>query len=241
MIPLIIAGAAASLAGTIGGSIIQGEYAKSAAEAEAKARREAAEQLRADGKVTDAQYQSMINDINQYYNTRGSLGTRSDVNDYRSAIQNYNPDDYVAEDPGFINFGKTKEDYINPYYAQIIGQTRDELQHTAAGAGLGRGTGAALNIAKGVAEKSDELYNTAMSEYRDERDFAYKQYTDAITNAQNRLNALREGNQYKMGLQGNLAQNYFDTMDARQSDLMAANQDRLNAQVGYASAISGLY
>ena len=80
-----------------------------------------------------------------------------------------------------------------------------------------------------------------MSEYRDDRDFAYKQYTDAITNAQNRLNALREGNQYKMGLQGNLAQNYFDTMDARQSDLMAANQDRLNAQVGYASAISGLY
>lgn len=240
MIPLIIAGAAASLAGTIGGSIIQGEYAKSAAEKEANARREAAAQLRADGQVTDAQYQKMINDINQYYNTRGSLGTRSDVNDYRSAIQNYNPEDYVA-DVGEFNFDKTKEDYLNPYYAQIIGQTRDELQHTAAGAGLGRGTGAALNIAKGVAEKSDELYNTAMSEYRDERDFAYKQYTDAITNAQNRLNALREGNQYKMGLQGNLAQNYFDTMDARQSDLMAANQDRLNAQVGYASAISGLY
>lgn len=240
MIPLIIAGAAASLAGTIGGSIIQGEYAKSAAEAEAKARREAAEQLRAQGKVTDAQYDQMINEINQYYNTRGSLGTRSDVNDYRSAIQNYNPEDYVAEDGGF-NFNKTKEDFVNPYYAQIIGQTRDELQHTAAGAGLGRGTGAALNIAKGVAEKSDELYNTAMSDYRDERDFAYKQYTDAITNAQNRLNALREGNQYKLGLQGNLAQNYFDTMDARQSDLMAAKQDKLNAQVGYASAISGLY
>lgn len=240
MIPLIIAGAAASVAGTIGGSIIQGEYAKSAAKAEREAREKAAAQLRADGQVTDAQYQQMINDINQYYNTRGSLGTRSDVNDYRSAIQNYNPEDYVAEDGGF-NYGKTKEDFINPYYAQIIGQTRDELQHTAAGAGLGRGTGAALNIAKGVAEKSDELYNTAMSEYRDDRDFAYKQYTDAITNAQNRLNALREGNQYKLGLQGNLAQNYFDTMDARQSDLMAAQQDKLNAQVGYATAISGLY
>ena len=240
MVPLIIAGAAAGLAGSIGGSIIQGEYAKSAAEAEAKARREAAEQLRAQGQVTDAQYVQMINDINQYYNTRGSLGTRSDVNDYRSAIQNYNPDEYVAED-GEFSFNKTKEDFVNPYYAQIIGQTRDELQHTAAGAGLGRGTGAALNIAKGVAEKSDELYNTAMSDYRDERDFAYKQYTDAITNAQNRLNALREGNQYKIGLQGNLAQNYFDTMDARQSDLIAAQQDKLNAQVGYATAISGLY
>ncbi len=240
MVPLIIAGAAASLAGTIGGSIIQGEYAKSAAEAEAKARREAAEKLREQGQVTDAEYQRMINDINGYYNTRGSLGTKEDANQYRAAIQNYNPEDYVAEDNGF-NYQKTKEDFINPYYAQIIGQTRDELQHTAAGAGLGRGTGAALDIAKGVAEKSDELYNTAMSEYRDDRDFAYKQYTDAITNAQNRLNALREGNQYKLGLQGNLAQNYYDTMDARQSDIMAANQDRLNAQAGYASAIAGLY
>lgn len=239
MVPLLIA-AGVGAAATIGGSAIQGYYADKASEREANARKEAAAELRKQGQLTDAEYGKMINEINQYYNTRGSLGTRSDVNDYRSAIQNYNPEDYVA-DVGEFNFDKTKEDYLNPYYAQIIGQTRDELQHTAAGAGLGRGTGAALNIAKGVAEKSDELYNTAMSEYRDERDFAYKQYTDAITNAQNRLNALREGNQYKMGLQGNLAQNYFDTMDARQSDLMAAQQDKLNAQVGYASAISGLY
>lgn len=239
MVPLLIA-AGVGAAATIGGSAIQGYYADKASEREANARKEAAAELKKQGQLTDAEYGKMINEINQYYNTRGSLGTRSDVNDYRSAIQNYNPEDYVAEDQGF-NFDKTKEDYINPYYAQIIGQTRDELQHTAAGAGLGRGTGAALNIAKGVAEKSDELYNTAMSEYRDERDFAYKQYTDAITNAQNRLNALREGNQYKMGLQGNLAQNYFDSMDARQSDLMAANQDKLNAQVAYGNALAGLY
>lgn len=239
MIPLIVA-AGVGAAATLGGAAIQGYYADKASEREANARKEAAQQLRAQGQITDAEYGKMINEINQYYNTRGSLGTRSDVNEYRSAIQNYNPEDYVAEDPGF-NFYKTKEDYLNPYYAQIIGQTRDELQHTAAGAGLGRGTGAALNIAKGVAEKSDELYNTAMSDYRDERDFAYKQYTDAITNAQNRLNALREGNQYKMGLQGNLAQNYFDTMDARQSDLMAAQQDKLNAQVAYGNALAGLY
>lgn len=239
MIPLIVA-AGVGAAATLGGAAIQGYYADKASEREANARKEAAAQLKAQGQLTDAEYGKMINEINQYYNTRGSLGTRQDVNDYRSAIQNYNPEDYVAEDPGF-NFDKTKEDYLNPYYAQIIGQTRDELQHTAAGAGLGRGTGAALNIAKGVAEKSDELYNTAMSDYRDERDFAYKQYTDAITNAQNRLNALREGNQYKMGLQGNLAQNYFDTMDARQSDLMAAQQDKLNAQVAYGNALAGLY
>lgn len=239
MVPLLVA-AGIGAAGSIAGAAIQGHYADKASEREAEARQAAAEELKRQGKLTDDEYVRMMNDIKGYYENRGSLGTASDVAAYRDAISSYNPEDYVA-DVGNFNFGKTKEDYLNPYYAQIIGQTRDELQHTAAGAGLGRGTGAALNIAKGVAEKSDELYNTAMTEYRDERDFAYKQYTDAITNAQNRLNSLREGNQYKMGLQGNLAQNYFDTMDARQSDLMAAQQDKLNAQVAYGNALAGLY
>lgn len=192
------------------------------------------------GNITNSEYNNLISQINQYYNTRGSLGTRSDVNQYREAIANYNPEEYVADESEF-NYDKTAEDFVNPYYAQIIGQTRDQLQHTAAGAGMGRGTGAALNIAKGVAEKSDELYNTAQEAYRDDRDFAYKQYTDAISNAQNRLNALREGTQYKLGLQGNLAQNYYDTQDSRMSDIMQAQQDKMNAQVAYGQAIAGIY
>lgn len=115
------------------------------------------------------------------------------------------------------------------------------MQHTAAGAGLGRGTGAALNIAQGVASKSDELYNTALNQYNQDRSFEYQKYADAIRNNQNRLNALNSANQYKIGLQGNLASDYYNTQDARMSDVMQAQQDRLNAQVGYASAISGLY
>jgi hypothetical protein len=240
MIPLIIAGAAAGLAGQLGGAAISGYYADKASEREADARREAAAQLRQQGAVTDAQYNQLIDQINQYYNTRGSLGTRSDVNAYKQAISNYNPEDYAA-DVGEFNYGKTVEDFTNPYYAQIIGQTRDQLQHTAAGAGLGRGTGAALNIAQGVASKSDELYNTAMNQYNQDRSFEYQKYADAIRNNQNRLNALNSANQYKIGLQGNLASNYYDTQDSRMSDIMQAQQDRLNAQTGYASALAGLY
>ncbi len=240
MIPLIIAGAAAGLAGQLGGAAISGYYGDKASEREANARREAAAQLRQQSAVTDAQYNQLIDQINQYYNTRGSLGTRSDVNAYKQAISNYNPEDYAA-DVGEFNYGKTAEDFTNPYYAQIIGQTRDQLQHTAAGAGLGRGTGAALNIAQGVASKSDELYNTAMNQYNQDRSFEYQKYADAIRNNQNRLNALNSANQYKIGLQGNLASNYYDTQDSRMSDIMQAQQDRLNAQTGYASALAGLY
>lgn len=242
MVPLIIAGAAAGVAGQLGGAAISGYYSDKASEREANARKDAANQLRQQGAVTDAQYNQLIDQINQYYNTRGSLGTRQDVNAYKQAIAGYNPEDYVADIGDFGDqYNKTVEDFTNPYYAQIIGQTRDQLQHTAAGAGLGRGTGAALNIAQGVASKSDELYNTALNQYNQDRSFEYQKYQDAIRNNQNRLNALNSANQYKIGLQGNLASNYYDTQDARMSDIMQAQQDRLNAQTGYASAISGLY
>lgn len=239
MAPVIAAaiiGAGASLASS--GISAYSNYKSQ--EAQMKARKEAADQLRAQGQITDAEYNSVINSINQYYNTRGSMGTQNDVNEYKQAIANYNPEDYAAVDPGF-NWSGTKEDYLNPYYGKIIGDTANSIQHTAAGAGLGRGTGAALNIAKGVSEKSDELYRTAMADYQNERDFQYKKYQDAIRNNQNYLTALREGNEYKIGLQGNLAQDYFNTQDSRMSDVLKAQQDRLNAQQTYANAIAGLY
>lgn len=239
MAPVIAAaiiGAGASLASS--GISAYSNYKSQ--EAQMKARKEAADQLRAQGQITDNEYNSVINSINQYYATRGSMGTQNDVNEYKQAIANYNPEDYAAVDPGF-NWSGTKEDYLNPYYGKIIGDTANSIQHTAAGAGLGRGTGAALNIAKGVSEKSDELYRTAMADYQNERDFQYKKYQDAIRNNQNYLSALREGNEYKIGLQGNLAQDYFNTQDSRMSDVLKAQQDKLNAQQTYANAIAGLY
>ena len=239
MAPVIAAaiiGAGASLASS--GISAYSNY--KAQQAELEARKDAAKELKARGQLTDAEYNSVINSINQYYNTRGSIGTQDDVNEYKQAIANYNPEDYAAVDPGF-NWTGTKEDYLNPYYGKIIGDTANSIQHTAAGAGLGRGTGAALNIAKGVSEKSDELYRTAMQDYQNERDFQYKKYQDAIRNNQNYLSALREGNEYKIGLQGNLAQDYFNTQDSRMSDVLKAQQDKLNAQQTYANAIAGLY
>ena len=238
--PLIAAGimAGASLLG----AGIQSYSQSKAAEKEREDRQAAAAQLLQQGQLTQAEYNAIVGQINQYYNSRPSLGSAGDINKYREAIANYNPEDYVADVGDFNDvYSKTKEDFINPYYSRIIGDTANTIQHSAAGAGLGRGTGAALNIAKGTAEKSDELYRTAMQDYTQDRDFAYQQFTDAIKNNQARLNALRSGTEYKMGLQGNLAQDYINTQDARQSDLLKAQQDRLNSKQAYDTAIVGLY
>lgn len=240
MVPLVAAGLIAGAASNLIGSGIQSYTTWKTYEAQREERKKAAKELKEQGQITDNEYKNLINQIDSYYNQRGSLGTQADVNKYKQSIEGFNPEDYAYDFDEF-NYDKTKEDFLNPYYNKIIGDTAENLQHTAAGAGLGRGTGAALNIAKGVAEKEDELYKTALQEYNTDRSQAYKEYADAITNNQNRLNALREATKYKIGLQGDLANDYYNTQDQAMSDKLKAQQDRLAAQQAYASSITSLY
>ena len=60
-------------------------------------------------------------------------------------------------------------------------------------------------------------------------------------NNQNRLNAIREGDQYKIRLEGDLANDYYNTKDQAMADALKVQQDRLNAKQAYSNAIAGLY
>ena len=246
----IIGGALIGAGAQVLGTGIQSWFGNDAAEKELKARKQAAADLKAQGQITDNEYRNIINNIDTYYQNRGSLGTEQDVNAYKKAIANYN-DELAGLEKGMTwgtdqnafdsQYDKTKEDFVNPYYAQIIGDTANQIQHTAAGAGLGRGTGAALNIAQGVANKSDELYRTAMNEYNNDRNFAYKQYTDAINNNYKRLEALKSNRADTLSLQGDLAKDYYNTQDQAMADRLRAEQDRMGARAAYSTAIAGLY
>lgn len=224
----------------------QSEAQKEAADRDYESRMAAIAALREQGKLTEDEYISLANQVQEYYTNRGSLGTKDNVNEYKAAIEGYKPEDYVYDFEKEVgtfgdNYTKTKEDFLNPYYNKIMSDTAGQVQHSAAGAGIGRGTGAALNIAKATTEKSDELYKTALQEYNQDRSQAYKEYADAITRNQERLNALREGNQYKMGLEGDLAKDYYNTQDQSMSDTLKVQQDKLAAKQAYSNAIAGLY
>ena len=236
----VIAGMAAGTIANLYSNHQQTEAQKEADENERQARLQAQAQLRAQGRITQSQYEDTIKDINDYYDSRIGLGTKEDVNKFKSSIDGYNPEDYVY-DFGDFKYDKTKEDFLNPYYNQIISDVAQKAQGSAAGAGMGRSTFAAQNIARAVAQKEDELYKTALNEYNTDRSQAYKEYAEAITRNQERLNALRAGDQYKIGLEGDLAKDYIDVQDQRQSDLMKANQDKLNAQREYDLSIVGMY
>lgn len=236
----VLAAMAAGTAAQLYSSYQQTQAQKEAAEKEYQSRMAGIAALREQGKITEQEYNSLVKQVQDYYAQRGSLGSKEDVVKYKSDIAGYNPEDYVYNF-GDFNYDKTKEDFLNPYYGKIIGDTRDQIQHSAAGAGLGRGTGAALNIAKGVAEKEDELYKTAMQEYNTDRGFEYQKYSDAIKNNQARLDAIREGQQYKIGLEGDLAQDYYNTQDSQMADLLKVQQDKMNAKTAYTTAITGMY
>ena len=191
-------------------------------------------------------YSNIINGINDYYDKkRGSLGTSSDVDAYRQLIAGYSPDDYVYTPEKFegseFDTAGDRSQYINPYYQQIIDDTAAQVQHSAAGAGIGRGSGAAKAIATEVAQKNNELWKEANQEYKDERNFAYNQYSDYIRNMQNALTQRQNAMNTKLTLQGNLANDYYSVMDSAQSDRLKALQDQIATNSTYSTAMASLY
>lgn len=230
----IVAGAVQGL-----GGLALGAYdSYKTREAKEKARKE----LKKLGLESDASYATMLQDLTDYYANRNTLGTAEDAKTYKELIQSYDPNDFVydfdTEHPW--EYKKTVEDFYNPYRDKIIKGTSDALQHTAAGAGLGRGTGAALNIAQGVADKDQELYNTAYSQFSDDRNTSYNQWSDYINKMQNKLNTLQQGYNTQVSMQGNLADDFYKVQDAQMADQLKLAQDREAAKSSYASQIASI-
>ncbi len=238
MIPAIIAGVAAlgSAAATYYGN-------KYAADKAAASRAAAAQKLGEMQGQSNQYYDQMIRDIGNYYDQRGSLGTATDAKNYKDAIGAYDPNKFVLNMEDAKNqfgYNKTADSFMNPYYDQIIGDTAATVQHTAAGAGLGRGSGAAQAIADAVVKKNEELYNDAYNRFTDDRQFEYNKYADYIANKQRQLSELRAATDTKLSMQGNLANDYYSVMDAKQSDLLKAQQDRQGTMSTYAQAMMGV-
>ena len=230
----IVAGAVQGL-----GGLALGAYdSYKTREAKEKARKE----LKKLGLESDASYATTLQELNDYYAGRNSLGTLEDALSYSDSIHGYGPNNFVydfdTEKPW--DYDKTVEDFYNPYRDKIIKGTSDALQHTAAGAGLGRGTGAALNIAKGVADKDQELYNTAYSQFSDDKKTSYNQWSDYVNKMQQKLDALRQGYDTKISMQGDLADDFYKVQDEYMADKLKLAQDREAAKASYSTQIASI-
>lgn len=224
----------------IAAASLLGNQLNAAADAESKA--QGRQWLGQASANADAQYNAIINQIGDYYANRGSLGRATDVQAYRDAINGYDTAGSSYMPTRFEDeYSKTVDDFENPYKEAMLGDVVAQIQHSAAGAGLGRGSGAAQAIAQGVLDKSLELRRQAQDEYNTDRNFAYTKYNDYIQNMNQALAQRQQAMNNKLTLQGNLAQDYFNVMDAGQGDMLKAQQDRIATGTQYSTAMAGLY
>lgn len=168
--------------------------------------------------------------LDEYYRQNESIGTAEDKLKYQELAHGFDPNEFVYDYEDFDN------NYdVNDYYAAnrqaIIDKTSDQLQATAAGAGIGRGTGAANQIATGVANKNEELYRDALQAMNQDRQFAYNLWNSQIQLGQNRLNQLRSAKEAQLSLYGNLAQDYQQWNQEKAQAYMDLEKEKMNNQL----------
>lgn len=173
--------------------------------------------------------------VNQWYKDNPSIGSRQDVLTYSDLVHSYDPNEFVYD---FEDFEKEYD--VNDYYAPnreaLIEKTGDAVQARAAGAGIGRGTGAANQIATAVADKNEELYKDALEAMNQDRQFAYNLWNAKIQHGQNRLNQLKSAKDTQLQLYGGLAEDFQKWNQSKLQQQIDLDQQRLNNQLSLSLA-----
>lgn len=224
-----IGSAAGPVGALIGGGVgaLAGVFSAWEQSENEKERRKILEKAKQQFGIDQAQIEQLMDAY--YSDPENFLSTREDVDAYKKALSEYNPKNFAADVTAFKYTDengreKTVDDFLNPYMDKVIGDTTKRISHSAAGAGVGRGTGAANAIATGVAQKENELYNTALNAYNADRSQAYTEWAGNIDRMQARLNALKSATDSKLNAQGNLANDYAQQRQNEISDKIAAKQ-----------------
>lgn len=171
---------------------------------------------------TASDYDKMLQMLEELHGKQTATATPEMVAEYSALLGGYDPTAYTADVEKFQftdENGKplSREDFLAANREQILQSVSDRLQHTAAGAGLGRGTGAAMSIAEGVAEKDEELQRLANEQYLGERSQAYSEWSNYIDKMQRKLDAARSGTESKVALLGGA----IGQQEQKESDYMA--------------------
>lgn len=155
----------------------------------------------------ESDYDKMVELLEGYREGQDRFVTPEMKNKYREMLSEYDPNAYIYDFDKFQftdEEGKplTREDFVAENKDAMLADIESALSHSAAGAGLGRGSGAAGAIAQGVADKSLELQRLANQEYQQERTNAYNEWSDYIDKMQTKMGLQEAGYRQRMGLIG---------------------------------------
>lgn len=165
--------------------------------------------------------------VNQWYKDNPSMGSQADVNKYTELVSDYDPNEFVYDAEDFDN-NYNVDDYYAPNREALIEKTGDAVQAKAAGAGIGRGTGAANQIATAVADKNESLYKDALAAMNQDRQFAYNLWNAKIQQGQNRLNQLKNAKDTQLSLYGGLAEDFQNWNKSQLQSMIDLDQQKMN-------------
>ena len=174
---------------------------------EPKKEKKRAQRLKDLEEEVSSDYTNMMKLLSGYHDKQDRFVTPEMKQEYQRMLSEYDPNAYIYD---FNKFqftdenGKplSREDFVVENKDAMLADIESALSHSAAGAGLGRGSGAAGAIAKGVADKSLELQRLANQEYQQERANAYNEWSDYIDKMQAKMGLQEAGYRQQMGLIG---------------------------------------
>lgn len=231
----------AAIGGGVG--LIAGLFGAAAEEKDKDRRREILDKLSQD---LDISYNEIEQAFGDFYRNYQPGGTKQDAIDAASKIRKFDKvfgnrlETYKLNNPENLklNYDKTVKDFIDPYMGNVIDASNAKVQHSAAGAGLGRSTGAAKAIAENTAKEYDRLYNTALSQYNTDRSQAYNEFQGYLDNANKLIDNLTRNDQWGIEQQKQLGDEFLNWQAQIAENNAGIAQDRINTktQIGLAKA-----
>lgn len=221
------AGAGAAAAGVFDTLVNSwmGQQAREDEKKQREAKQRAVQNAIAQGNVTFDQMQGILNDYNQ---GRIKLADDSMVQQYKDLISNYQPQVYDFDK---FSYDKSVEDFINPEAEKIAQLAGLETQAQAAAQGNAKGSGGLANMGYSRWKAAEQLYKDAQQQYNADRSQAYQEYGDYITNMQNKLNIISQGQLHKANLLGGAIQNEQTAQGDYISDLLGLMGDKAQMNI----------
>lgn len=177
---------------------------------------------------SNTEYQRMMDMLNDYNANRISLADDNMVQQYRDLISNYQPEVYDFDK---FSYDKSVDDFVNPMADKIANLAGLETQASQAGQGAAGGTGAMAGMGYSRWKAAEDLYRDAQNQMNADRSQAYREYGDYITNMQNKLNAISQGQLNKASLLGGAITNEQQQQSDYMADLLGIMGDKASTNV----------
>lgn len=186
---------------------------------------------------SNTQYQKMENLLKDYNDDRYNWADDATYKQFMDLVNNYDPNSYVYDFGKFGDeYNKTVDDFIDPNAQKITEMAGLQQQADSTVAGNAGGTGALANMGYSRWNAASDLYKQAQDDLYRDKNQAYQEYSDYITNMQNKLNTLSNQQMKKIDMLGGNVEKEEQAKSDYMSDLLGVMGDKaqsnINATIG---------